>query len=285
MAQWDAGLLTDRQRRVVETHLTGPELRDDLSWGQTDTRVLRVRVAWGDVVVKAAGTGSNHIAREITAHETATAPLLEREACGRLIAADREASVLIMTWVPGQLVQGTAAEGDPDTYAQAGELLRAFHGSVSRVDDEYEARVTSTALTRLDQTHRITPALAARARALLTAYRPRPVALVPTHGDWQPRNWLINAGGVRIIDFGRYDARPAATDLCRLAVQQWALRPDLEHAFLDGYGSDPRDPELWRIELLREAVNTAVWAHQVGDQPFEQQGHRMLIAAAAQFGY
>lgn len=283
MSRWDAGVLTDRQRRVVETHLSEPELRDDLSWGQTDTRVLRVRVARGDVVVKAGGVGNHHIAREIAAHEGATGPLLQREACGRLIAADGDANVLITTWVPGELVQGTAAEGVPDTYAQAGELLRAFHGTASRLDDQYEARVTNVALTRLDQKHRITEAVAARARHLLTAYRPQPVTLVPTHGDWQPRNWLIDAGSVRVIDFGRYDARPAATDLCRLATQQWALRPDLEQAFIKGYGSDPRDPERWRIELLREAVNTAVWAYQVGDEPFEQQGHRMLATAIDRF--
>lgn len=284
MGQWDGGMLTDRQRHAVETHLSEPKLREDLSWGQTDTRVLRVRVARGDVIVKAGGAGNHHVAREIAAHERATAPLLQREACSRLIAADGDANVLITTWVPGRLVQGTAAEGDPQTYAQAGELLRAFHGTVSRLDDRYEARVTNSALTRLDQKHRITGSLAARARHLLSAYRPRPVALVPTHGDWQPRNWLIDAGCVRVIDFGRYDARPAATDLCRLAVQQWALRPDLEQAFLEGYGSDPRDPELWRVELLREAVNTAVWAYQVGDEQFEQQGHRMLAAAVDRFG-
>ena len=30
------------------------------------------------------------------------------------------------------------------------------------------------------------------------------------------------------------------------------------------------------VDVLREAVGTAVWAYQVGDEPFEKQGHRML---------
>lgn len=86
-----------------------------------------------------------------------------------------------------------------------------------------------------------------------------------------------------MIDFGRFEHRPAATDLCRLAMQQWAIDPALEGAFLDGYGPDPRDPEVWAIDQLREAVGTAVWAYEVGDEEFERQGHRMLAVALAPF--
>jgi thiamine kinase-like enzyme len=106
-----------------------------------------------------------------------------------------------------------------------------------------------------------------------------PAELVPTHGDWQPRNWLIHHGVVRVIDLGRADWRPALTDLARLARQEWQGRPDLEAAFLAGYGSDPRDDAAWQRTLVREAIGTAVWAHQVGDAPFEAQGHRMIAAA------
>jgi hypothetical protein len=59
-------------------------------------------------------------------------------------------------------------------------------------------------------------------------------------------------------------------------VRQFAANPILEAAFLDGYGSDPRTPDLWRTLQIREAIGTAVWAHQVGDEPFEREGHRMI---------
>lgn len=39
---------------------------------------------------------------------------------------------------------------------------------------------------------------------------------------------------------------------------------------------DPREPAAWWRERVREAVNTAVWAHAVGDEPFEMEGHAML---------
>jgi hypothetical protein len=82
-----------------------------------------------------------------------------------------------------------------------------------------------------------------------------------------------------VIDFGRADLRPACTDLTRLAAQQFRSEPALESAFLDGYGSDPREPAAWQRARLREAVSTAIWAHQVGDEAFEQQGHRMIAEA------
>jgi len=71
------------------------------------------------------------------------------------------------------------------------------------------------------------------------------------------------------------------TGLARVAPPHpavpWSTR--LERAFLDGYGGDPRDPSSWRRDLLREAVGTAIWAHVVGDEEFERQGHRMITDA------
>ena len=38
----------------------------------------------------------------------------------------------------------------------------------------------------------------------------------------------------------------------------------------------PEEAGVWRLENLNQAVGTVVWAHQVGDQAFEQQGVLML---------
>lgn len=284
MMDWAAsGLSTDQRDFVASVLGDDVEFVSDMSWGQVDTRVLRVMSGATSFVVKAAGHGNHHIGREISAHETRTGPLLSRDLCGRLVAADRKSNALITTFVPGELVEGTPAELAPDVHAQAGALLRAFHGQSARLDDDYEARATDQALRRLGQDHRIARHVADRAREILVGYSPRPVLVVPTHGDWHPRNWVFDGTQVRVIDFGRFAYRPAATDLCRLAVQQWRSVPSLETAFMSGYVEDPRDPEVWSIDLVREAVGTAVWAYQVGDEPFEQQGHRMLLAAIERF--
>ena len=73
--------------------------------------------------------------------------------------------------------------------------------------------------------------------------------------------------------------RPALTDFARLAVQDFRRDPNLEAALLDGYGTDPREPEAWQRNRVREAIGTAAWAHRVGDEPFEAQGHRMIAEA------
>lgn len=105
--------------------------------------------------------------------------------------------------------------------------------------------------------------------------------MVPTHGDWQPRNWLVHNGTISIIDFGRADLRPALTDFARLDAQQFRGAPDLETVFFHGYGQDPREQALWQRIRIREAIGTAVWAYRAGAESFEQQGHRMIADTLA----
>lgn len=280
---WHADRLTVLQVRVVESWLSSPTLVADLSWGLVDTVVLHVATDDGDVIVKAGGASNHHLGREIAAHEGYTAPLLAVGGAARLLGASRDANVLATAYLPGHLVEGTPAEFEPDTYAQAGRLLRHFHDQAARSADDFERSATERALAWLDADHRIAPAVERAARSILTSYQPAPVTVVPTHGDWQPRNWLVHDATVTIIDFGRFAFRPAASDLCRLAAQQWREDPALETAFLHGYGSDPRDATLWRMLQLREAIGTAAWAYQVGAMEFEAQGHRMLDEALLAF--
>ena len=63
-----------------------------------------------------------------------------------------------------------------------------------------------------------------------------------------------------MIDLGRADLRPPTEDFVRLAGQDFDRESELEAAFLEGYGVDPRTPEQWRRDLLGQAVGTAVWA-------------------------
>lgn len=164
--------------------------------------------------------------------------------------------------------------GRPDAHRQAGALLRLLHEQPGAVDAGYEARETARALVRLDQPHWIAAEVVERLRTELATW---PVALVPTHGDWQPRNWLVaEEGVVRAIDLGRAALRPAVSDLVRLAAQEHRGAPDLEAACLAGYGTDPREPGSWHRHRVREAIGTAVWAHAVGDEAFERQGLRMI---------
>ncbi|TQJ36683.1 phosphotransferase [Arthrobacter sp. SLBN-122] len=283
MKGWDRGCLSAPQAELVARWLGPPELIEDLSWGLTDTKVLKVHAGGLARIVKAAGRENHHIHREITAHAPYTRPLLAAGGAPLMLHSSRSARVIVLEYLDGNLVEGTAGELSAELHQQAGQLLGMLHAEEHRVDDHYEARATQKALSWLDRHHRIDPRLERDARRHLLDYSPSPVRVVPTHGDWHPRNWISHEGQLKAIDFGRFDFRPAASDFCRLAVRQWQKDPALELAFLDGYGKDPRAQDPWRIELLREAVGTAVWAFLVGDTVFEAQGHRMLGEALQNF--
>ena len=196
-----------------------------------------------------------------------------------LLHVDRDQNILATSYLPGTLVKDHAAAGDVDTYRQAGELPRRLSRSGAqtvgglRISDGCPGDRLAGQRSPHRRSH------GQRLRDAIAGHDHEPAALVPTHGDWQPRNWLIHEGRVSVIDLGRADWRPALTDLARLARQEWQGRPDLEAAFLSGYGSDPREPAAWQRTLLREAIGTAVWAYQVGDQQFEAQGHQMISQA------
>lgn len=274
-------VLSGDQQRLVGQWCPGAEVIADLSWGLVDTRVLHLRHASGEVIVKAAGPGNGHLRREVNAHRRWTDPWVAAGRIGSLLHADLDHSILAMTYLPGVLVQDTPAEADPQTYRQAGQLLAQFHAQEEVRSDEYEEQMDAKALRWLDGEHRIAPATETRLREAIAAHEHPPALLVPTHGDFQPRNWLIHEGAVAVIDLGRAELRPALTDFARMARREWQGRPDLEAAFLQGYGGDPREPGAWRRTLLREAIGTAAWAYQVGDEPFEAQGHRMIEATLA----
>jgi hypothetical protein len=248
-----------------------------------DTTVLEVASEGHRYIVKAAGPANTHIGREIEAHKSSTAGWIREGRAARLVQAAPSSNLLVTEYLEGSLVEGTDAEFEPDTYLQAGRLLQAFHSQSGRSDDHYESVATAKALSWLEKPHRMDERTVANARAILDAYEPEPVRVVPTHGDWQPRNWLAQDGQLRVIDFGRFEYRPAITDFCRLTVQQWREGPPLEEAFFEGYGPDPRHSGLWNMLLLREAISTAAWAYQVGNREFEDQGHRMLREALANF--
>jgi hypothetical protein len=268
--------LAPEQRALLDAWLPGHEVVADLGWGLIATTVLRVRAGDDDLVVKAGGPGDHHIGREIRAHLDWLGPWTPGRA-PTLLHHDRDARLLVTRWLPGDLVLGTPAQDDPDTYRQAGALLAALHGQAPGiVDDGWEARENARTLVCLDRPHRIDPATVRHLRALIGSWPRPPAVLVPTHGDWQPRNWLRHEGEVRVIDLGRADLRPAASDLTRLAQRDFRRSPGSEEAFLDGYGHDPREAGAWRRVLVREAVGTIVWAYAVGAEDFESEGHALL---------
>jgi Phosphotransferase enzyme family len=278
------GSLTPGQQQLLARWFGEAEVVADYSWGLVDTVVLHVRDGHRDAIVKAGGPTNHHIHREITAHRRWTGPWRQTGSIGALLEASETANMLAIEYLPGRLVQDVpVAVNDPETYRQAGLLLARFHAQPSVIDDQYDVAADRKAIAWLERDHRIAPSTVSDLRAAISLHEHGRVELVPTHGDWQTRNWLVDDGTIRVIDLGRAELRPRLTDFARLARREWEGRPHLETAFFDGYGSDPREPNAWRATLLREAIGTAVWAYMVGDRGFEEQGHRMIAQSLAMY--
>lgn len=276
--------LSPRQRELLDEWMPGARVLADLSWNQVDTVVLHVQHGAEELIVKAEGPDGHHMARELAAHEGGFVDAWAREGVAtRVRCADGDAKLLVTELLPGRLVCRTPAAADPAVHRRAGELLRIFHAQESRPSNGVDAVATARAVASLNSPHAIAPEEEEQLRVLLREWAPVEAPLVPTHGDWQPRNWLLDGRTLRVIDFGRFAFRPAATDLVRLAAQEWQGAPECEAAFLAGYGGDPRHPDHWRLMRLREAIGTAVWAHQVADAAFEAQGHRMIADVLAEY--
>jgi aminoglycoside phosphotransferase len=271
--------LSQRQQELLGEWLPTARVVTDHSWGLVGTLVLQFEADGERYIAKAGDDADRHIARELEAHRQWLEPWTTRGRAPAFVRGDQEAKLLLTRFLPGELVEGTPYERTADTYRQAGELLGLFHRQLSVPDDSYEQRENERTLGNLRKPHRIVPELADRLRSEIEGWPTPAATLVPTHGDWQPRNWLVHDGIVGVIDFGRAALRPAYTDFARLAAQQFRTESALENAFLEGYGADPRDPAAWHRAQLREAINTAVWAHHVGADDFEQQGHRMIADA------
>lgn len=271
--------LSPLQRELLTRWLPGAQVARDHSWGQMERAVLELVRGHERFIVKAGGPTDHHMAREIDAHLRWLEPWTSQGRAPTLLHHDRDRRLVVTSYLPGRLVLGSPHADDPEVHRQAGALLAGLHGQHSVQDDGYEAAANRKALAWLDGPHGIATTTEGRLRAEIASWPTPPATLVPTHGDWQPRNWLFHDGVVHVIDFGRALLRPATSDLVRLAAQDFRRDPALETAFLSGYGPDPRRPDSWHRDLVREAIGTACWAHRVGDDEFEAQGHRMIAEA------
>jgi aminoglycoside/choline kinase family phosphotransferase len=271
--------VSGRQRELLAGWLPRGEVVKDHSWGLVGTAVLELVQDGVRYIAKTGDEVDQNIRQEIAAHREWLRPWTGSKRAPELVYADEDAKLVVTRYLPGELVEGTDHEQLPETYRQAGELLAQLHGQLAIEDDHFEVQENAKALAWLDRPHRISEETTAQLRATVESWPTPTTLLVPTHGDWQPRNWLIHEGTVSVIDFGRAGLRPAYTDFGRLAAQQFRTDPALEAAFLDGYGDDPREPASWQRQRIREAIGTAAWSYQVGSEDYEQQGHRMIAEA------
>lgn len=200
----------------------------------------------------------------------------------RLIATDSAQRAILLTTAPGHLVHD-APLAHPErvtVHHQAGQLLRRLHDAAPpRALPHLADTVGAKAETVLR-----------RARGLLSIDFERAIGrlvqqmssvrlpAVPTHGDYQERNWLWNGHRLVVFDFERADWRWAIHDFERLHAHPWSRHPDLKNAFHRGYGR-PLTPEehtaLTALTALR-AISALEWGHHQDDSESLQQAELLL---------
>ncbi|WAB84215.1 hypothetical protein OVN20_01160 [Microcella daejeonensis] len=271
----DAEIL-DRVSRVL-----GPlEVVADLSWPHGESRVLEVRTRHDErSMVKWQRTERNY-QRELQAMQLYV-PALGGDA-PQLVASDDRLHLLVLSKVPGVMVDGTDAAHDPAVHRRAGEVLRRLHESTPAVVNDHfgDALIAKFEYWAARADGAVTEAeIAAARRVTATALDLGPLPHVPAHRDNTTRNWMLGPDDhVRLIDFGAVEFDPWAVDLFRLEQREWLDAPGLREAFLEGYGRRPDDRDRAVLHAFHGAnsVATIVWAREHGDASFAAVGREML---------
>ena len=280
----------DRLNEVVGVarELVGPcDVVADRSWTELGLSVVvEVRTDGGRALI-------------VKSHHDAYRNDLERAAYERWVPAIAERAPELVAWsedARGVLVLAKLAAGAPapelapSVYADAGRVLRRFHGAGEAVVDP------GWAATRLDNLRswidRLPEGLIAdddvafvEREAAVLSELPPPVQ-VPCHGDFQPRNWLVDDDGrVFVFDFEKARHDWWVHDIQRMWWREGLDRPDLRAAFLEGYGRSLDETELagMRANSARGHLVQIAWATEHGDERFAAEG-RMQLARLQELG-
>lgn len=197
-----------------------------------------------------------------------------------LVAEDEDAQVLVLTKLDGD---APAAELHRSVYADAGSVLQRFHDAGEELVDP------GWAAQRLDNLYSWVERMPAglidaddvewakqQAEVLLDL---PPPPLVPCHGDFQPRNWLIDGDGrVLVFDFEKARHDWWIHDIQRMWWKEWTHRPDLRDSFLAGYGRQLDETERagFRANSARGHLVQIAWATAHGDLELAAEGRASL---------
>ncbi|MFJ8628167.1 phosphotransferase family protein [Kitasatospora sp. NPDC093550] len=198
--------------------------------------------------------------RETTAYRH-LAPALGPGRAPMLLAEDCLSLLVVTAALPGTPVVRTALTDaeEREVYRQAGQLAARVHAQpVSGIVAGEQlpwGQERERALSRAREARLSVEDIDVLAEATRT--EPPHTPLTTCHGDFGPRNWLVDRDtngqlAVGVIDFERSQVEePVRRDLMRVMLQLTPHRPDLRAAFLTGYG---------RALTAEERVACRAWA-------------------------
>lgn len=206
-----------------------------------------------------------------------------------LVTADSALRAVVITAVPGQPLHGLAhpPEQQQHLFHQIGALAAAIHRSAAGPFPTAEGVPALAKVERHLEAARpyLNPGDEKFIRSTVArAEGVPPLDRVPTHGDFQLRNLLLDQdGSLAVIDFERSEPGPAIRDLVRLA-DAWATQPRLCDAFMAGYGREltPAEEERFVIDSALDALSGIQYGTTHSDAETQDRGHRTLARLRAQ---
>ncbi|MDQ1033193.1 hypothetical protein QF035_010775 [Streptomyces umbrinus] len=278
--------------------VVGPvHLPRDVSHDRGNSLVWRLSCASGAVFAKVAPS-PQAFARDTRALRE-VAPGMELGTAPLLLAADPLQLALLLSPVSGRMVKALSLTPSEQRtlHWQAGRWLRSFHGGAcelspqDRADAAAEvARAAAGGEKHLGRARGLIDSKARRTvrwhAAALGRLGPLPAGYI--HGDFREHNWLLDAGPAARV-FGAVDlerARPhaAVADLVPLACGSWVGCPDLQEAFVDGYGRGLTAQEQWALRCLSvlDAASAISWGALHGDDEIAARGQATLARLEVQ---
>jgi thiamine kinase-like enzyme len=210
-------------------------------------RNWRVTAGGADYVLRSAGASSQrYLSRQQEFHNVAIAADLG--IAPTLLYGDPETGVTLQPFLDDARALTPDDFAVPEIARKVGALLARLHRSGRSFQGEMRAFPIIDTYMDLAADDRLRR-LRARAQPLRAAMEADPVAMVPSHIDANPANFLLRADGTLLLIDWEYSAMcDPAWDIASVRMEG---RVD-EAAFAEGYGDMPEERRLW---LMRAALH------------------------------
>jgi hypothetical protein len=253
-----AAEVLDWVQRVV-----GPiEHTDNVELGQDGATIIRAHLrSEHAVVVKWCADGG-------TFHRLVEALSLYTPALGafapKLVDAQESFRAVIMTDLPGHIIEGTPEAWDPVVHFKIGGLIRLLHEAGPTLPNTHLAAQWAAELDGAAKRAEpyIDPTALAQARSYaMELLDLGTLRLVPAHRSNHPAHWLYHpTRGVSLVGFSRSEYDPWIVDALKLSRDYWGYSPELEKAFYAGYDATPSEEDrlILRVRGVTDALTR--WA-------------------------
>jgi hypothetical protein len=182
----------------------------------------------------------------------------------KLVDASETFRAVIMTDLPGQIVEGTPEAWDPVIHFRVGELIRLLHESGPTITNTHLAAQWAAELdgaAKRAEPYLDPSALAFARHEAMNLLDVGTLSLVPAHRSNHPAHWLYDSvRGLALVGFSKSEYDPWIVDAVRLSRDYWGYSPELEKAFFAGYDRAPDDTDrlILRVRSITDAL--AWWA-------------------------